>query len=293
MSLSKVRIFFVEERPTLNTLNNILTNSIILLHPIMKNCCHTLQILLCLLIISSLSFAQTNDISPELGKKLEGLTQGMPDVIQDIILDGERFPIYQLDGTQVKGGTFAKLMMSGKYEPEFYINDKQEIKACVLTLLPAEKQKAMKEEMEEVKKESETAIKEVIPFSGLNMDGKRISSNDLKGKVVVINFWFTGCKPCMQEMPALNELVQKYKRKQVIFVAITFNNKEEVATFLASRKFDYHILPDSQRIILDYKVFSYPTHLILDKQGKVALSSTGLDVTTIKDLDFTIEKLLK
>src|ERR687893_223477 len=62
-------------------------------------------------------------------------------------------------------------------------------------------------------------------FSLTSMDGKKFELASLRGKVVVINFWFTGCPPCIEEMPKLNELVEKFKDKDVVFIAPTWDNE--------------------------------------------------------------------
>lgn len=56
---------------------------------------------------------------------------------------------------------------------------------------------------------------------GLNfttINGKRYSNSDLRGKILVINFWFKGCAPCVAEMPSLNKLRNEFKDKNVLFI---------------------------------------------------------------------------
>ena len=60
-------------------------------------------------------------------------------------------------------------------------------------------------------------------FSAADMNGKTYSLSSLKGKIVVINFWFVECKPCLIEMPDLNEIVEKYKSEEVVFLAFALN----------------------------------------------------------------------
>src|SRR6185437_10738112 len=54
-------------------------------------------------------------------------------------------------------------------------------------------------------------------FSFKDINGNAISLQKLKGKPIVINFWFTACVPCIEEMPALNELKDKFKNSDVVF----------------------------------------------------------------------------
>ena len=226
--------------------------------------------------------------SADLLEKLEGLTKGFPAANQEITLDGERIPIYQLDGKRVKGMELMDLIMSGDYAPEFYMDDQNEIKICVLV-----KTANTKDKMHIQVDDGEDIIDEVVPFSAIDMQGNQISLDDLKGKVVVINFWFTACKPCIIEMPELNELVHKYKEKELVFLGITFDQKEQVAKFLQGRKFDYQVIPNAQKVISKYGVNSFPTHLVIDQKGEVAYSVTGLSSTTVKGIDYAIEELLR
>lgn len=56
--------------------------------------------------------------------------------------------------------------------------------------------------------------------------------SELRGRVVVINCWFTGCKPCIEELPELAKLVRSSPPGQVAFVAVTFETNERVKPFL-------------------------------------------------------------
>ena len=113
-------------------------------------------------------------------------------------------------------------------------------------------------------------------FSTADMAGNIVDLKSLKGKVVVLNFWFTRCNPCIEEMPELNGLVKQYKNnKDVVFLALTFDNKATVKTFLKKKIFDYTILPDAKSIVDDYIVLGYPSNLVLDKKGDIQYQSTG------------------
>lgn len=95
------------------------------------------------------------------------------------------------------------------------------------------------------------------------------SNADLKGKVVVINFWFTGCKPCVAEMPQLNQLVTKYSGQPVEFLSITFNDKSEIENFLKKHDFNFTHIPSAKDLIEQLGIVMYPTNIILNEQGVV------------------------
>lgn len=252
----------------------------------------------CLIFNSNLATAQTDskqaaetNYSAELTQKLAGLTAGMP-TNKQIMLDGTSFPVYQEDGTQLTKATLFDLLMSEKYKPVFYLNDQKEIKACVLQLLSLEEQGSMKV-MHKNMEESNTALMDQsFSFSGIDMEGNEVSLSTLKGKVIVFNFWFTGCKPCVMEMPNLNELVEKYGADNVVFLAPTFNSKSQVEKFLTTKVFDYQIVPDAQAVISQYTISSFPTHVVINQEGKVVFAAAALSPTTIQRIDDAIEELL-
>ncbi|WP_162997049.1 peroxiredoxin family protein [Mucilaginibacter kameinonensis] len=104
-------------------------------------------------------------------------------------------------------------------------------------------------------------------FSGTDPKGHTVQLSDLKGKVVVVNFWFTTCPPCLTEMGSLNELVKKYKGKAVVFLGITFNDGPAVTKFLKSHPFNFQQLVKANDVIKTYAIHNYPTSLVIDKNG--------------------------
>ena len=67
----------------------------------------------------------------------------------------------------------------------------------------------------------------------------------------------------------------------------------KIESFLNRKKFLYNIIPNSLEIAKEYKTVSYPTHLVIDKNSKIAHVTSGLSATTISDLDKKIEQLLQ
>jgi len=111
-----------------------------------------------------------------------------------------------------------------------------------------------------------------MPFLSLQtVSGEKIETKDLKGKVIVINLWFTTCQPCIAELPALNKLVKEYKDKNVVFLGLSTDTKEMLdADFFPKYKFDFTIIPNA-RSIVDEKIghTGFPTTYIIDKKGRV------------------------
>ncbi|PWK80229.1 peroxiredoxin [Mucilaginibacter oryzae] len=116
----------------------------------------------------------------------------------------------------------------------------------------------------------------IEPFSTRDLNNNKIKLKELRGKVVVLNFWFIGCPACMQEIPELNKLVDDYKNNpSVVFLAIALDYSWEIKKFLKTTAFNYDIIDNGRYIADGYKVGLYPTNVILDKEGKVAFHSVG------------------
>lgn len=114
----------------------------------------------------------------------------------------------------------------------------------------------------------------------------------LKGKVIVLNFWFIQCKPCVAEFPDLNALKAEFKNKPVEFFAVTFNDKKALHTFFESHELDYHIIPNGRAVIDKFKVPHYPYNVIIDKNGKIEYINDVLTLNVFKKLKRKIKKML-
>lgn len=142
---------------------------------------------------------------------------------------------------------------------------------------------------------AETAFEKgavLTTFDLENMDGQKVNLESLKGKVVLINFWFINCPPCRMEIPDLNELKVEYADKNVEFLAITFDPKNQVSEFLQKIPFDFEILPNARRIIETYGIQGFPTSVVINKEGKVVNSKMGGSMNIKEELKVFIEEAL-
>jgi len=230
-------------------------------------------------------------------KDLKKAEPGDIDPGTPMMLDPSTTPMYNENFVLIKEGEFMKIMMSGDFIPEPYIDSNKAVKAFVLrkaTELEKEKMKEMQGSMQNPgQNKSELIGKEAFPFSVTDISGNKYSLEKLKGKVIVINFWFVECKPCVMEIPELNDLVEKYKGKEVVFLGFATNDKSKIERFLKTRTYKYKIIADGNEVAGLYKVNSYPTHLIIDTNSIISYYITGLGPTTVKDLDKQIESLMK
>ncbi len=259
--------------------------------------------LLLLTIVSLLIFEGCTNNKAASSKRLSflpGLTKANLDELKntEMRLDGETVPIYHMDGKRVQGMEMMTALMSGAYSPDPYVDSENEIKAYVLRKLSDEemtknkdKIKKLSEPKELQQRKSPLVGKKAPAFVATDLNGNAYSLADLKGKIVVLNFWFIACKPCLIEIPELNNLVEKYSEKEVVFLAITFDKKIALESFLQKQNFEYNIIPNSKDIIGQYKVYSFPTHIIIDKTSTVDLVLTGLSPSTVEQIDHAIARL--
>jgi thiol-disulfide isomerase/thioredoxin len=113
--------------------------------------------------------------------------------------------------------------------------------------------------------------KELQGFNFTDLDGKVYDKVTTAGKIVVLKCWFIGCVPCIEKMPALKELVNQYKnQRDIVFVSLAFDKKEDLKKFLAKKTFDYAVVANQKDyLIKDLEVTSFPTHILINKKGKV------------------------
>ena len=137
----------------------------------------------------------------------------------------------------------------------------------VITILPsANDEVALRQARLDAFKNS-LVNKPVKSFHLTDLNGKKWNSKDLSGKTVVINFWFTACKPCIQEMIYLNKLVEENKDSSVVFIAPAPENEAQIKKFLKKYAFEYNITPSSTDFISAMNIENFPTHLVVDKEG--------------------------
>ena len=98
------------------------------------------------------------------------------------------------------------------------------------------------------------------------IDGSVKSFSDYKGKLLVINFWYINCGPCIIEMPYLNDLVNEYQNEDVQFLALSFDTVLDIKSFLQKTEFIYEHGSISRSLMYDFTPVS-PGHFIVDKDG--------------------------
>ena len=153
-------------------------------------------------------------------------------------------------------------------------------------------------ESERPSPEDATLIKEGMEapdFTVEMFDGSTVKLSDLKGKVVLLNFWATWCPPCRAELARVEkDIIEKFKGKEFVFLPISRGEKrEDVAAFREKMSYTFPMgLDTDQSIYSKYAVTYIPRNFLIDKDGKVVLASVGYDEAEFAELVKTIEKQL-
>jgi len=117
---------------------------------------------------------------------------------------------------------------------------------------------------------SGTAAPEVTYIA---LDGQKITSQSLRGKVVMVNFWATSCTTCVKEMPQMVDTYNKFKDQGLEFVAVAMNYDPPnyVLNFTETRKLPFKVALDTTGELAKAfgDVAMTPTTFVIDKQGKI------------------------
>ena len=130
-------------------------------------------------------------------------------------------------------------------------------------------------------------------FTVKDIFSKKFKSKDLLGKVVVLNFWFINCSPCVKEIPELNRLKKDFKDKNVEFIALGLDEAYKIAAFKKKTPFKYNIVSDARWLTNKFDVKSYPTNIIIDKEGNISFYKYGFKNDIYDVMNYEINKVLK
>jgi thiol-disulfide isomerase/thioredoxin len=153
-------------------------------------------------------------------------------------------------------------------------------------------------ELAEFKKDPEGFMPPVLPrpapgVSFKSLSGETVKLADLKGKPLLVDFWATWCKPCIETMPDVQKLHEKYADKGLTALGVSIDEEgaKKVNPFLSKRKFTYRILLDGNMAWKAFGIRAIPALLLIDKDGNIVKQWTGRP--DMKDLDQAVSALMK
>lgn len=133
-------------------------------------------------------------------------------------------------------------------------------------------------------------------FSLQDMQGRQVQLSDLRGKVVIVNFWATWCPPCRAEMPSMDTLYQTFKDDGLVLLAINVEegSRELVQNFLQKSAYTFPILLDAETEVQQrYGVYQLPQSFIIDPKGLVVKKIIGAVDWTKGDLYSLLHFMVK
>lgn len=142
---------------------------------------------------------------------------------------------------------------------------------------------------------------QIPEFEGYTIGGKKIDRESLKGKLTIINFWFTTCAPCVAEIPGLDSIVFKFGTDKLNYIAIGRDNSQDIQDFLIENPWSFEQIPDEAEISKkNFKLrWGFPTTFLLNKNAEIILAIAGgkTDSTAVeaiqRELIPVIERELK
>jgi thiol-disulfide isomerase/thioredoxin len=133
----------------------------------------------------------------------------------------------------------------------------------------------------------------VADFSVESLAGGRFSLSDLRGKVVLINFWATWCVPCIQEMPSLKRLYDKYRAKGLEVVSVaTDEDAAKIGAFVKDHQLSFSLVRD-QSLSKQFGIEALPANLFVDRQGRIRFRKIGFEETDQREIEAAVIELLK
>jgi len=129
----------------------------------------------------------------------------------------------------------------------------------------------------------------------VSLKDKTVKLSDLKGKLVLIDFFYKSCYPCMLALPALQDLHERYNSKGLIVIGIDpydTKEKDDIDNFLTKRGVTYTVLLGGKDVAKEYHVSGYPTMYLIDKNGKIVLNQVGYGEGVEEELEKIIKEYL-
>jgi thiol-disulfide isomerase/thioredoxin len=132
-------------------------------------------------------------------------------------------------------------------------------------------------------------------FSFVTAEGEYLSSEDLRGKVILLDFWGTWCGPCRDAVPYLTDLNKKYSQKAFVLISVDTNDEESVwREYIAQNKMNWtHVRDADSKIRRLFQVSAFPTYILIDHEGIILSRNLGGGYMTENAVESAVKKATK
>ncbi len=130
------------------------------------------------------------------------------------------------------------------------------------------------------------------PWTLTDREGNTVSLEDMRGSIVVLDFWATWCGPCIVVMPEVQSVFESYPHDQVHVYGVNLWESGDPAAFMDENGFNYGLLLEGDDIAGDYKVTGIPTMYVIDQEGRIAFVEVGANPEIGEMLTSALDDLL-
>jgi len=132
-------------------------------------------------------------------------------------------------------------------------------------------------------------------FTLRGADGRNVRLDELRGQVVLVNFWATWCGPCREEMPRLETLYEKYRKSGFVLLGVNVDDDPHAAMAVAQKlNVSFPVLLDTEKKVSKlYDLNTMPSTVVIDRDGKMRFLHRGYRAGTEADYEQQIRGLLK
>ena len=142
----------------------------------------------------------------------------------------------------------------------------------------------------------ERARKRLIPdFSLVTLDGQYLTAEQLKGKVVLVDFWGTWCAPCRAAVPALRGLAHRWEKEPFMLLSVsTDNNEDALKKFVVKNEMTWpQVWDEREDLVRKGSIHTFPTYWLVSPEGEIVFTQSGWGQDSERELSRQIADALR